>query len=77
MHSPKYSNRRVTSKTAQQTRVESPSTQSEITLHTVYLGPVTVQQDLRQSVDSLARVNHPAYSSTRACGSSATRLRYP
>ena len=47
--------------------------QSKITLHTVQQKPFTVQQDSRQPIDISARVNinHPAYSSARACDSSA------
>ena len=39
----------------------------------VQLKPLTIQQDLIQPIDISARVNinHPAYSSARACDSSA------
>jgi len=72
VHSPKYSDRRVTcKKTAQlqsiqpmggSARVKSTSRQvswSKITLHMVHLESVTVRLHPRQTVDSLARSSHP------------------
>ena len=66
MHSPQYSNRRVTRDSSDTIKsqesshpVDSSATVKSPQLHTVQLEPVTVQQHSRQRVDSLEKSSHP------------------